>query len=68
MARNVLARHPVTRPEPKSIKHLVQMAVDEVGDQISHKYRGKDGVVEVTFKEFQKDTFYLGTALVDMGL
>ena len=68
MARNVLARHPVVRPEPKSIKHLLQTTVNEAGEQIGYKYRGKDGVVEVTYKEFQKHTFYLGTALVDMGL
>ncbi len=69
MPKNVLAKAPVMNlPEPKTIKHMMEMAVADAGDHISYKYRGKDGVVEVSYRQFQMDTLYLGTALCDMGM
>ncbi len=68
MAKNILARHPVVPPEPKSIKHMLSMTVDGYGDRIAYKYRTREGVNEVTFRQFQKDTFYLGCALSSMDL
>ena len=44
------------------------MAVEKAGDKIAYKYRGKEGVTDVTFKEFQNDTFYLGTGLASLGM
>lgn len=51
-----------------SIRHMMQMAVDEAGDNIAYKFKEKGEVREVTFKEFRDTTFYLGTALYDLGL
>ncbi len=68
MAKNSLAQHPVNLPKPNSIKHMMEMSVEAAGDHIAYKYRGKDGVVEVTYKEFQNDTFYLGTAIDSLGM
>ena len=68
MARNAIGQHPVNLPEPKSVKHMLEMTVEAAGDRIAYKYRSKDGVTEVTYKEFQLDTFYLGTALNSLGM
>ncbi len=68
MAKNSLAQHPVNLPKPNSVKHMMEMSVEAAGDNIAYKYRGKDGVVEVTYKEFQNDTFYLGTAIDSLGM
>lgn len=68
MPKNSLAQHPVNLTEPKNVKHILQMAVDEAGDHIAYKYRGKDGIVDVTYRQFQNDTFYLGTALNSLGM
>lgn len=69
MAKNSLARHPAMNlPEPKSIKHMLQMASDDAGERIAYKYRGKGGVVEVTYKSFRMDTLYLGTAINSLGM
>ncbi len=69
MAKNVLGKHPpMNLPEPKTIKHMLEMAVNDAGNHIAYKFRGKDGVVEITYSQFQKDTIYLGTALNSMGL
>ncbi len=68
MAKNSLAQHPANLPKPNSVKHMMEMSVEAAGDKIAYKYRGKDGVVEVTYKEFQNDTFYLGTAIDSLGM
>ncbi len=69
MAKNVLARHPATNlPEPKNIKHMMLMAAQDAGDRIAYKYRGKDGIVEVTYSQFRAHTLYLGTAIAHLGM
>lgn len=53
----------------ENIRDLMKQAVDEAGAQIAFKYKVKDEVKEVTYKEFQNETNYIGTALssVNMG-
>ncbi len=68
MARNVLAKNSPELKRPESIKHLLQIAVDEAAERIAFKYRTKDGIREVSFAKFQKETFYLGTALNSLGM
>jgi len=69
MPRNVLAQAPVMDlTEPKTVKHMMDMAAEESGDHVAYKYRGKDGVVEVTYRQFRLDTIYLGTALSSIGM
>lgn len=66
--KNNIARNPANLPQPHSVKHILEMAVDVAGDKIAYKYRGADGIVEVTYNQFQNDTFYLGTALNSLGM
>jgi len=68
MAKNSIARHPVAFPMPKSIKDMMETSVAKAGDKIAYKYRGKDGIIEITYSQFQNDTFYLGTALSSLGM
>ncbi len=68
MAKNAIARHPKVLPTPNSIKHDLQIAVDLAGDNIAYKYRSKDGVREVTYKQFQLETLWLGTGLNSLGM
>ncbi len=68
MAKNVLAQRTPELTKPTSIKHLLQIAVDEAGDNIAYKYRTSEGIREVTFKRFQEETFWLGTALDSLGM
>ncbi len=51
-----------------TIKEMLEIAVEQAGDQTAFMYRQKDKVVEVKYKEFQDDTFYLGTALANKNL
>ncbi len=69
MAKNNLARttRPLTKPE--SIKHLINIAVAESGDKVAFKYRNaKNEIVEVTYKQCQEHTFWLGTAIKSLGM
>ena len=68
MARNIYGEvtPPLTRPE--SIKHLMDIAVNEAADKIAFKYRTSEGIREVSFREFKNETLYLGTALASLGL
>jgi len=68
VARNKIGKHPVAMVHPKTVKNMLNCAAMEDGNKIAYKFRGKNGVTEVTYSEFQKDTFYVGTALADMGL
>ena len=53
----------------ETIKQMLEMAVEQAGDKIAFKYKaGKDKVVDVTYKEFQEDTFELGTALNSINM
>ncbi len=68
MAKNSIGRHPINPCDPKSIKNMLAMAVNEDGDKIAYKYRSKDGITEVSYREFRNHTLYLGTALADLGM
>lgn len=54
-----------------SIKEMLDLAVKEAGDKNAFEYRDEvnhDKIVEVTYKEFVKDTEELGTALASLGM
>jgi len=46
-----------------TINEMMELAVKDAADKIAFKYKVKDKVKEVTYKEFQNDTIYLGTSL-----
>jgi len=50
-----------------SIKEMLELAVKEAGDKVAFKYKKNDEIVDVTYNEFQNDTFALGTALLEKG-
>ena len=52
----------------KSIKELMQYAVDEAGDRDAFRYKKGKDIVSVTYHEFQKDTLSLGVALHKLGM
>ena len=68
MAKNVLAKKSPDLTRPYSIKHLMEIAVNEAAEKIAFKYRSGEGIREVSFKEFQTETFWLGTALNSLGV
>ncbi len=50
----------------RTIKELLQIAVKEDGDNLAFEYKSqknKKEIIKITYKEFQNDTNYLGTAL-----
>ena len=52
-----------------SIKEMLELAAKESGDKIAFKYKGKDDrIVQITYKQFVKDTEELGTALASIGM
>ena len=51
-----------------SINEMLSLAVKDAGNQIAFKYKTNDLIKEVTYKEFQNDTIYLGTALHSIGI
>ena len=51
-----------------SIKEMLNMAVKEAGDKNAFRYKQDDKIIDVTYEEFQKDTFYLGTAIEDLKI
>ncbi len=66
--KNSIALPPRNLPEVKSIRHLLQMAVDECPDKLIYRYRTPDGIRDVSFKEFQTEVYWLGTALNSLGM
>lgn len=68
MAKNSIARPIKKLTSPNSIKNLLQIAVDEAGDTIAYKYRTKEGIREVSYREFQQETYWLGTAINSLGM
>lgn len=50
----------------KSIKELLETAVEEAGDKLAFRYKKGKEVVDVTYQEFQNDTLSLGAALQDL--
>ena len=54
-----------------TIKELMDLAEKEDGDKIAFEYRNekdKSKIEAITYKEFQYDTYYLGTALLQLGI
>lgn len=52
-----------------TIKELLEMAVEQVPEGIAFKYKDSKGkVIDVTYKQFQQDTFELGTALNSINM
>ena len=54
-----------------TIKEMMDLAVRDAGDSIAFEYRNeenKEKIEKVTYKEFQEDTYYLGTALTNIGM
>lgn len=51
-----------------SIKELVSQAVEAVGDQDAYRYRRKGQDYSVTYREFEQQTFALGTGLASLGV
>ena len=51
-----------------SINEMLELAVKEAGNKIAFKYKVGDKIKEVTYKDFQNDTIYLGTALHSLGI
>ena len=69
MARNAIGQHPPKLTPVKDLKDLVANAVREAGDRIAYKFRTSgEGVREVTYSEFQKEIFWLGTAINSLGM
>lgn len=54
-----------------TIKELMDLAVKDAGKNIAFEYRNKDNkeeIIKVTYENFQKDTYYLGTALATINM
>lgn len=54
-----------------TIKELMDLAEKEDGDKIAFEYRNEKDKLKIeaiTYKEFQYDTYYLGTALLQLGM
>lgn len=54
--------------EFKDINDMLEKASKEAGNKIAFKYKVNNEVVEVTYKDFQNDTIYLGTGLHSLGI
>ncbi len=68
MAKDNIARKPRVLERPTSIRHLLQMAVDAKSDVAAYKFRSSEGVSEVTFRQFQQQVYWLGTAINSIGM
>ena len=54
-----------------TIKEMMDLAVRDASKNIAFEYRNeknKEEIVKVTYEEFQKDTYYLGTALSTINM
>lgn len=54
-----------------TVKEILDLAVKEAGDKIAFEYRNplnKEEIIKVTYQEFQKDTYSLGTALSNINM
>lgn len=55
----------------KSIKQMMEMAVETAGDETAFMYKDqndKEKVIKVTYKQFMQDTLELGTALASIKM
>jgi len=50
----------------KSVKELLETAVEDAGNNLAFRYKKGKEVVDVTYQEFQNDTLALGAALQDL--
>ena len=69
MSKNYALNSNVTKVS--SIKEMLDLAVKEAGDKNAFEYRDEvnhDKIIEVTYKEFVRDTDELGTALASLGM
>ena len=69
MKKNICEFNKIQKFE--SIREMMELAVEQAGDKIAFEYKdekNKENIIKVTYKEFQNDTYYLGTALskIDM--
>ena len=54
-----------------TIKEMMDLAVRDAAKNIAFEYRNekkKEEIIKVTYEEFQKDTYYLGTALSTINM
>ena len=51
-----------------SIKELLDKAVEEAGNNLAFKYKENGKIINVTYKEFNDETNYLGTALCNINM
>ena len=54
-----------------TLKEMMELSVKDASKQVAFKYRDekeKDKIIDVTYEEFQNDTFYLGTALSNVNM
>ena len=54
-----------------TIKEMMKLSVKDAAKTVAFKYRDekeKDKIIDVTYEEFQNDTFYLGTALSNINM
>ncbi len=68
MPKNAIAKAPKKLTCPESMRDLLQIAVNEAGDTAAYKYRTPDGVREVTYREFQTETMWLGTGINSLDM
>ncbi len=68
MQKNAIAKKTRSLTRPDSIRGLMKIAVAEAGDKIAYKFRDGDGVTEISYREFDRHTKILGTALAERGL
>lgn len=52
----------------ESIRDILNIACDECPEKQAFKYKVNKQVVSVSYKEFRDDTYFLGTALTDLGM
>lgn len=52
----------------KSIREMMELAVQEAGNSIAFRFREKGRVRRKTYREFQDDNIALGTALAEKGI
>lgn len=65
MSNNKIKFYEVTKIN--SIKEMLELSVKEAGDKVAFKYKKDNEIVDITYNEFQNDTFALGTALLEKG-
>ncbi len=51
-----------------TIKEMLEIAEREAGDKTAFKYRTGGETVEISFKRFNDETKYLGTAITNLGI